>query len=280
MIKDFQVRLYEKGDEKGIVELLKLAFPVWAKNDLAIDHWRWKYLDAPLQSVVVVATGDGNIIGVNHDMSFKTKIGSSILLSQFGSDAATHPDYRGMGVYTKIITLSDVMHDKLGIQFECAQSINPTINKSWERRQHVRFPHDISYMVRIRDIDLHLKMRPLKNSSLMRISYRLVEGFNKIKNDFNPISMSGDFQITETSSIDERFEVFWLRAKDNYGFIYEKDANYLRWNYIDKRAGNYIVKQAIRGNEVLGFSVLNLLDDEYKEGFIFELMALPEKRCC
>jgi hypothetical protein len=275
MVNNFQVRFYENGDEAGIVDLLRLAYSNWGKKFSSIDHWKWKYLDAPLKSVVSVATSDGKIIGVNHDLSFRVKIGSSMLLSQYGADAAVHPDYRGMGVYSKIIALNDEIHDQLGIQFDCGQSINPAVNKNWVQRGHVRFPHEISYMVKIEDIDLHLKMRPLKNSILMRYSYQLVNGLNKIKKKLDSISSTDDFRVIEAPYIDDRFEDFWLIAKDEYGFCYEKDANYLTWRYCDKRAGDYVVKQAVKGNEVLGFSALRFVEDEYCEGFIMDLMALP-----
>ena len=49
----YTIRLYNNGDEKNIIDLLRVIFPAWkAKN---IDHWMWKYINSPLESDIVVA---------------------------------------------------------------------------------------------------------------------------------------------------------------------------------------------------------------------------------
>jgi hypothetical protein len=47
---DFVVRPYQAGDEKEIVELLRMVFDGWPHFDLncsSVDHWKWKHLDKP-----------------------------------------------------------------------------------------------------------------------------------------------------------------------------------------------------------------------------------------
>jgi hypothetical protein len=50
----YSVRLYEPGDEEGIIEVLKTSYNEWRDAESPLDHWKWKYLDNPLGSIFFV----------------------------------------------------------------------------------------------------------------------------------------------------------------------------------------------------------------------------------
>ena len=68
-MKAYSIRDYEPGDEGRIVELLELVFGVWPRFDLKcspLEHWRWKYVDNPMGSMIVPIAVDGDlIVGLN-----------------------------------------------------------------------------------------------------------------------------------------------------------------------------------------------------------------------
>ena len=274
MTKDYEVRPYNVGDEEDIIELLKTAFPVWSSLSGPLEHWRWKFRDTPMGSDVAVAVSEGKVVGATHDIRFNAKIGSSTLLSQYGCDAVVDPDFRGMGVYSRILALSDKIHDENGVQFECGQSNNPKVTESWDKRGHVLFPQAMSYIVRIRDVDLHLRNRPAKTQELTRLGFHVIKSFNEIRNLVD--SEDGDYSVSETSSFGDDFNHFWSIQRESLGFTFEKSPAYLNWRYCDPRGGEYTVKQVRDKEELLGFSVLETKSlDQYKEGYIMELSTLP-----
>jgi len=64
MSEDIEMRPYRDGDEEGIVELLQLSFPFWAKRENALQTWKWKFVNNPLNIMVPVALKRGKVIGV------------------------------------------------------------------------------------------------------------------------------------------------------------------------------------------------------------------------
>ena len=61
------IRQYQEGDEKEIVELLRLAFNGWPNFDLPctpLEHWQWKYKDNPQNKIIAsIAESEGRIVG-------------------------------------------------------------------------------------------------------------------------------------------------------------------------------------------------------------------------
>jgi hypothetical protein len=56
---DYIFRLYEPGDEEAIVALLKISYPEWKDAEYPLKHWKWKYLENPFGSIIVVADWNG-----------------------------------------------------------------------------------------------------------------------------------------------------------------------------------------------------------------------------
>ena len=104
---DFKVRFYKPGDEVGIVNLLQNTFPKWAMINNSLNFWKWKYTDAPYGREILVAVINEIIIGVEHSIFLPLKINDKNLTANFSGDTATHPDYRGIGVYSRIMNLQD-----------------------------------------------------------------------------------------------------------------------------------------------------------------------------
>jgi hypothetical protein len=270
----FETRLYHSGDEEEIIQLLRSCFSSWNNLEKPLDYWKWKYLDAPLGSIIRLAETNGKIVGVGHGVLLNVKIGSNMILSQMSGDVTTHIDFRGKGIYTMLDLFNDKTREEKKVMFNYSTSRNPIILNLKRKIERVIFPHPISYLVRINDIKLHLKNRPMKNSSLLQFGYKVMELFNK-REHISSIQ-SSDFKIEGISSFDTNINAFWDKVKNYYTFILEKNQKFLNWRYCDPQSGTYFIYEALFNTEVLGYITVKITkEDEYSEGFIMDLLTLP-----
>jgi hypothetical protein len=134
----------------------------------------------------------------------------------------------------------------------------------------------MSYMLRIKNVDLHFKMKQINQPTIKNLGLKTLKAVNKIYKFKTGVRT--DFKVEEIQRFDDNIEKFWERISGNYDFILERGGQFLNWRYCDPRAGNYLVMQATKEAEVLGFMVLNLeTDGVYEEGFISDLLILPER---
>ena len=281
---EYTVRLYRKGDEKDIVMLLGSVFNGWPKFDLQcspLEHWKWKYTQNPLKlNSINLGVSQGRIIGVDHSLLLRVKLGDNTILCHYAADTAVHPDFRKRGVSNKLIALNNKMRMKENVQLIYFVSGDPIMIKAWSRT-YPRFPKDILNFVRIRDINLQLRKMPINNVWLMKLGFRTAKLLNDLMNMIR-ISVSGDkdVQISEIFSFDSRIDEFWDRVSSHYEFIVERKRDYLNWRYCDPRSGGFVVKQAEGDGHILGYSVLriNRYKTDYPVGYIVDLLTLPERR--
>ena len=275
---NFDVHLYKPGDEiepgdvNGIVELLKIAFPFWLNLKAPIDHWKWRYFENYHGSIVTVAKKGDRIIGVDHNMHQIVRINGSVYPCTFGSETATHPDFRGMGVWAKMRESNNKYREENKIAFSYSNSENPIVIKSSQRRKRSFFPHQMIEMKRMKDTQ-HI------DSLIKRSGFVFLKLLNRISNLLmlepkNEVS----FVIIEITKFDEDIDKFIGKTESHYNFFIEKNHEYLNWRYCDPRGGKYIIKTAVDDSEILGYVVLELMNSENGlVGNIADLLALPDR---
>jgi len=281
---DYLVRIYHPGDGEEIVQLLELVFDGWPQFDLdctPLEHWRWKYEDNPLKMTAIsVGISHNQVIGCSHGFYVRVKIGDKVLLCQQGTDVAVHPDYRRMGVSTKMRELRNELQVKLNTDLTYNVVSNPFQIRSALRRGRPRFPRPVLKLVRINDLDLHLKQSNSERILLKKQGYLFLKALSNIRNIFTrPPYSPSEFPIKVINRFDERINLFWDETKEHYKFIVERNQDYLNWRYCDPRGGNYVVKQVEEDGHILGYSVLriNRYRAEYPEGYIVDLLTLPDR---
>jgi GNAT superfamily N-acetyltransferase len=269
------------GDEEAIVELLKISFPEWRDTKSPLDHWKWKHIENPLGSIIVVADWDGKIVGVEHKLLLNIKVDEKTILSTYGDDAAVHPDYRRKGIYKNMVYFTDDLTIEKKIALRYGIDIHEVSLLMVKRRGFVLFPFHISHMLQVRDVKTHFRMRPTKNNLVARYGFSVLKLLNRIKNMVKHTEIKSEFKIEDVSLFDERINSFWEKCMNGYHFIIEKNQEYLNWRYCDPRSSNkgkYYVKQAEQDNEILGFIVLEIREKEgYSEGYVMDLLALPDR---
>jgi hypothetical protein len=275
--RDFKVRFYQPGDEVGIVNLLQNTFPKWAMTNNPVNFWKWKYTDAPYGTKILVAVIDDIIIGVDHSIFLPLKINDKNLTATFSGDTATHLDYRGIGVYSRIIKLLDQNRKSLDMEFSYYLSSNNRIIKNAKDRGRFNlFPNKMTYMVKIKDLNLHMNMRKTNYAVLKKIGLKTIEKMSEIN---KRVSRNGNHQNHYTISKIKKFGTniteFNKSTNENYDFIIKKEQKYLNWRYTDQRAGKFTILQATENNRVVGYIVIeHKNEDGYKEDYIIDLIAI------
>jgi GNAT superfamily N-acetyltransferase len=280
---DFKVRLFQQGDEDKIVKLLVKTFKRWEKYSDPLKIWRWKYVDDPKArgfNCVVVLIGD-KIVGCNHSIIYRAKVAGEMVSISWNDELAVDADYRGQGIWNKIRAFKEDYEKNTGAfsKYDYNTSVNPIVFNSWEKRERPLFTYNVTRMVRIKDIDLHLRMRPAKNEQVMKIGFSGLKAINQVTRRLSSASREGlDVKIVEVSSFDEGVDRFWDVVSSDYGFILEKKRDFLNWRYQDNERGTHRKLLAVVGDEVVGFAVLRATEeDSYREGYISELLALRDR---
>jgi hypothetical protein len=222
------------------------------------------------------------IIGCLHTSPKKMKIGDNIFLCCKGVDMVVHPDFRGLGISNKMTTQVINLRTQANIVFTYFDTGNPILIKKYSRESEKfpRFPYTLMNYVRIHDINLHLEVIPVDNAWIKKIGFKLLNQYNKIKNNLSLHSTPEyNFRVSEVKCFDHRIAVFWDEIKDYYNFIMERNKDYLNWRYCDSRGGDYTVKIAEDDIRILGYCVLriNNYNKDYPRGYIVDLLTLPDR---
>jgi hypothetical protein len=277
-INDVYIRPYQKGDDEKIVNLLTKTFPKWNTFKNPMKIWKWKYIDTPQRSNIILAIIDEKIVGCLHSIFFVAKVGTEITSLRYGDDTAVDNDYRGQGISNSMRAFREQNFGTLS-KYDYSTTVNPIIEKDWEKRHRSHLPFPVTRMVKINDVHLQLEMRPMKNKLITRYGYYCLRILNKITNLFTALIKHGDdFRLVEVSEFDEKVDSFWERVKEDYTFILEKKRNYLNWRFQDNERGKHIKVQAVKGDDLLGFMVFGLREEDgYAEGQIEDLIALKDR---
>jgi GNAT superfamily N-acetyltransferase len=280
--KDYTIREYITGDEKGIVNLLEIVFKEWPHYDISchpLDHWKWKYIDNPYGKKIIPIAIDGDlVVGSENGTTQLLKLWDQTYLSSQRTDLAVHPDYRRMGLYTKILEYKTQLYKDKGYSVTWGATTNPIVFDSelkWGRRTSI---HKVLNYFYVNDVNKHYKYKKGKDTILKKIIMKYGKarvGLNTPKKNENDF----DYTIEEITNFDNDYDIFWDQIKLSYDFIIDRSPKYMNWRYTDPRAGFYKIFVAKNEKKWLGYIVIRInRKKEYHEAFIADLIAPPNRR--
>ena len=279
---EIEVRPYEEGDEKQVIEMLENCFPGWPERDLEyskVDFYQWKYRDNPLgKNISYLMFDNSRVIGSNHGILLNVKVGDSVVITSCGSDLCVHPDYRRKGLTNNMKIERNKAREKYGVYFNYSAAENPIVLGNRVKRGTPIFPHQPTELVWINDVSLHLKMKKSTWAGFKVPAYKLMQSYSKFKNIIhNDLGYDNSFTISEISRFDKTIDSFVEKVIPYYNFMIVRDQKYMNWRYCDLRGGHFYKYQAVGDGGLLGYVVLriNKHDPEYFTGWIVDLLALP-----
>lgn len=100
-----EYRAANDGDLAAILELFSIS--LGAEGGIPEERfWRWKHLENPFgKSPTLLAFADDKLVGLRTFLCWRFTYGGEKILAYRAVDTATHPDYRGHGIFRKL-TLS------------------------------------------------------------------------------------------------------------------------------------------------------------------------------
>jgi len=271
--------LEEYSEEKHdlIVDLLTNVFDGWPKIDIdvsSVDYWKWKYLKNPLEKRNICYYIDDRIVACSHRIPKKCIIRDLEFYANQGADAAVDPAYRGRGLWNNLRDLHDLIDQRNGINFSYFITGNQIIIDKFNKSpQYQRIPHKLIPLVRIIDVDKHLKIMPMDNPEIVKIGYRMISAIQKTIYPSKKKTIETEYVKLQ----DINLNPFWEKIKTQYDFIFEKTQHYLEWRYSSEIA-NYDFVISKKEDEITGILVLliNRYRNDYPIGYILECLTAPD----
>jgi len=241
-IEKFEVVEATKEDHRNMLNFLVTNYPDlgWSKEFL-----EWQYYRNPAGTAKGwVAKHDGNVIANYTAIPHKLYVKGQIELSWRVQDVITHPDHRGMGLYSKLSDAANMFLQRedfpVNFTFPNEKSHQAFIRRKWIN------PHRIPLWIlhkpqKVKDARITLHMEP----------------------------------ISEFTGADESI---WKNYRQNAHFALERSADYLNWRYMQNPRGGYSpfrvtdgAKSAIcifkKYETGLGDNFSHLIDCFYEDGF-------------
>ena len=285
MTQQWSVRLYRKGDEQGILELMNLAGV--RRNT---EDWYWEYGENPFGHLIGVAEYDGRIIGHMALVPVFIKANLESVKGYQAVDLIVHPKFRGQGIFLAIGRFLVNEAAKQGLSIAYGFPNEPA------HSGHLKYGwFDVS--------EVPFLVKPLANSNIADFlaDHRIVGSLNrfdipkKIMNSvlsagfaalsfsarvFNRIQKgnTNSVKIRRADSFDNHIDNFWNEVSKDYMNIIVRDRKYLNWRYFEKPSTNYSVFFAEENGKTVGYVVLcseNMKNLKY--GCVVDVLAFLEQ---
>ena len=269
------IREYEERDEAQILPLLRMVLAEPEQYNEA--YWRWMYQQKPAEATKIwLAFDDKRLVGHYALVANTMNINSRRQVGVAAINIAVHHDYQGRGIFSQLVARAAEEASREGIAFTFVfpnERSYPIFTQKlgWFEVCSLRElykPLDVDKIVKRR-----FKGRYLRKT-LSYVGPLLLKTFFRNRDFTLPTGVS----ITEAPAFDERVDVLCEKAAGGHNISIIRNRNYLNWRYVDRPTNsNYTIYLAERGNEVLGYIVLKLLERAgVKIGEIMDILALPE----
>jgi len=281
----WNVRLYQKGDEVGIVNLMNLVFP---NASYDIKRWLWEYLGNPLGYLAAVADYSGQIVGHMGLVPARMKIGQRLVTGAQAVDLAVHPKFRRQGMFVEIgkTLMKKATEQEIPISYGFSSQL--------AYRGHVKYgwfkvclvPVKIKFLNR----NAVLKFIATGFYSFIQRAQRDFLGFltymaelcvkffffTEGKQSHKALAPE-ELWIHAASSFDNRIDDLWNKVSMKYEIVVARNKQFLNWRYFRKPGTNYAVFVAEKDANVKGYVVLAVKSPKYqKVGYIVDIFADSE----
>ncbi|MCF8083212.1 MAG: methyltransferase domain-containing protein [Deltaproteobacteria bacterium] len=239
----FCIRPYIKGDEHELLPLFNEAF----NTRRGLDHWYWKYQNNPYGAhrIGVGISGEGDIVSqyAGYPVPFCDTLSRPpkpvYFLTVHAGDTFTHPKIRRMGLgKTGLLARTTFYYyaEFLEEFVPFAYGFNTAkIKKLGERYLGYRYGPPVTLWKRDRDA-------PLKAGSLLR-------------------KVWSGLKVEEVFSVDGEWDEFFDRVCPSYGFLVKRDAQYLKWRYLNCPDRPYRIFAVRKRGKLTGWGVFLPRDD-------------------
>jgi hypothetical protein len=245
------------SDMQNVVELLQIVF----KHPFSYDWWNWKFKSNPAgfwgeEGDMWVAESNGRLIGYYAIMPEKLKFGSETITVAQSVDTATHPDFRGMGIFPTLaqkVYMESRNRYRFIYGYPSEMAFKGFSRLGWKDFRIIEF-------IRFLDYD-----RPLGEYSKNRLAIWFAKVFLKTLVALKSVSTairsrkyeSIESEIEEVEQFQNEMDDFWRAAEADKEIAVERTAAFLNWRF-SRRFGDYkiYIARSVKDHKVTGYLVL------------------------
>ncbi|WP_045215341.1 GNAT family N-acetyltransferase [Desulfonatronovibrio magnus] len=232
----FKVRNYQNGDEHKILEMFNEVF----NQNRSINHWYWKYRDHPGGGgAISMAVAEGGRIAAHYggypvDI---TNFAGEDFPAEFRTfhlgDKMSRPEFRGAGFRKKTPLARAFYH----------------FRKTHAADVFFGYGFGTGHSLRIGKLLFnYMDVEPVAYRIMDFMAYRQ-NILRKLKRSFTR------FSIEEVHEVDESWTDFFYRVGPHYNALTTRNAEYIRWRYLERPDKKYLLIGIRHCSELVGWSV-------------------------
>jgi predicted N-acetyltransferase YhbS len=283
-MKQWKVRIYQEGDETGIIDLMNLVFRQ-TKYDMeytrerAMKFWSWKYKTAPRGFLTVVADDHGKIVGHMGLQLMDIKVGNKITTGSQACDLCVHPDYQRQGMSLAIgrALMKKAKDEKVFLTYGFPADRGPSyygfMQYGWFDVSAI--PVLVSYFDTHRAVEGDFE-RLKRMEPILRKTSKFLDWFFAIWRQHAVTSIE-NIEMTQVSCFDRGIDRIWNEVSKDYGIILVRDHRYLNWRYFARPDTKYCVIIAKKDGEIQGYAVLSKNRSARRDiGYIVDILSVSK----
>ena len=254
--KSLSIRRFKMSDINGIVKLFEDVF----EGSFSREWWKWKYILNPAGfrgeegDIWIAEASDGEVVGHWAVIPEKMKLGSTTVTVAQAVDAATHPDYRGRGIF-KTLVKSVCSDAKMRYRFVFGfpnELYRGYEKLGWKSFRMIEFLNFINYNCSLKSyFENNLKFH------LAKIALKVFRAKNHLSLSlyFEKL-MGSNVEIKRIDDFSNDIDDFWNLARSEHEIVLERDASFLNWRY-SKHFGNYqkFIARSTETGKITGYIV-------------------------
>ena len=247
-VAQYTVRALEPSDEREVLRLLGMSLGESTIGGRHPSFWRWKHVSnifGPSFSRVA-RDESGDLMGMRAFMQWGLKSGDQTLRAVRAVDTATHPEYRRLGIFSKLTrrVIDDVTDDGVDLVFNTPnnQVLPGYLKLGW---QYVSVVHPLLKVLNYPRFGVGMLRNKLGVENLRR--YDLTDFFRE--------------EPTSAASLLERqseVEVLVAQNEDTWDqkcIRTDRSLNYLRWRYVEHPTISYWVTYVEQAGQLLACAI-------------------------
>jgi GNAT superfamily N-acetyltransferase/N-acetylglutamate synthase-like GNAT family acetyltransferase len=254
--KSFFLRRFGLSDTVEVTQLLSTVF----KTHFSSEWWNWKYKHNPAgfwgeQGDIWVAESSDGIIGYYAVMPERMKFGSETVTVAQSIDTATHPDYRGLGIFPTLAekVYSDAQNRyRFLYGFPSKMAYKGFLRLGWNAIQMNGLVKFLDYEDSLRNF--------LGNTLLFWSGKTLLKSMAAIRSisskAFTRENKDDSVEIDRIHHFSNDINDFWESLRPEYEMAVERQVDFLNWRF-SEIFGNYQLYVARSAEEkIIGYMAL------------------------
>lgn len=273
------IRSYEKGDEKGIVELFNEVY----ETSREVNYWKWQFMDSPIgKPIIIVAEEDSKIIGHCALIPNLININGEEVLVGESIDTMISKDYRGQGLYKKMSIKSYEVGKLEGMKMRIGFPTKELYKGLFSEEIDAKFVTEVPLFINIYRMDNFL-VRIVRLKLLAKILSVPILLISKFIYKEKKIKIKNDYIIKEVQEFTEEFDLLWDKIKDESTIMKSRSSKFLNWRIANHPEFVYKIFAAYLNNELVGYNIIKTEKRKIKNnvdlnvGTIVDIIGINEE---